>query len=152
MIDFHIDFQTAQDGPKTAQDVPRRRSKRQDGPKRRPRRLQDGPHAAPKNPSPSPPLGLGRQEPPRPPRDLSKTNSGSICVDFWADFRCIFHSFLVDFWVHFRRILHSFLVDFCFVFQLILVGPVLSSTIHFSCFRMDFPSPFKCKRLSSFLE
>ena len=43
LIDFDIDFKTAQEGPKTAQDAPRRRSKRQDGPKRPPRRPQDGP-------------------------------------------------------------------------------------------------------------
>ena len=43
LIEFGIDFKTAQEGPKTAQDAPRRRSKRQDGPKRPPRRPQDGP-------------------------------------------------------------------------------------------------------------
>ena len=41
LIDFDIDFKTAQEGPKTAQDAPRRRSKRQDGPKRSPRLPQE---------------------------------------------------------------------------------------------------------------
>ena len=45
LIDFYIDFKTAQEGSKTAQDGPRRRSKRQDGPKRPPRRPQEAPGA-----------------------------------------------------------------------------------------------------------
>ena len=86
LIDFDIDFKTAQEGPKTAQDGPRRRSKRQDGPKRPPRRPQDGPKRPQKFASLSHLFDLGRQEPPRAPRDPSKT-------DFWS----IFGRFLVDF-------------------------------------------------------
>ena len=83
LIDFYIDFKTAQEGSKTAQDAPRRRSKRQDGPKRPPRRPQDGPMSPQK-------LGffssfsiLAPKSPQGPPE-----------TDFWS----IFGRFLVDFW------------------------------------------------------
>ncbi len=102
LIDFDIDFKTAQEGPKTPQDGPRRRSKRQDGPKRPPRRPQDGPKRPQKFASHSHLFDLGRQEPPRAPRDPSKT-------DFWS----IFGRFLVDFWLIFGRFLIHFSVDFC---------------------------------------
>ena len=87
LIDFDIDFKTAQEGPKTAQDGPRRRSKRQDGPKRPPRRAQDG-HEAPKvRVFFLSFFDLGPLEPPGPPRDR-------FLVHFWQ----IFGRFLVDFW------------------------------------------------------
>ena len=83
LIDFYIDFKTAQEGSKTAQDAPRRRSKRQDGPKRPPRQPQDGTKWRQK-------LGffwrffdLGRQGPPRASRYPSK-------IDFWFIFGRIF--------------------------------------------------------------
>ena len=123
LIDFDIDFKTAQDGPKTAQDGPRRRSKRQDGPKRPPRRPQDGPMRPQKLAFFSSFFDLGRQEPPRPPRDPSKTDFWSIFGRFLVDFRCILHWFLVDFW---------------FIFRLIFVDRFLPSTIDFHLFLFDF--------------
>ena len=91
LIDFDIDFKTAQEGPKTAQDGPRRRSKRQDGPKRPPRRPQDGPKRPQKFAFLSCFFDLGRQEPPRAPRDPSKTDFWSIFGRFLVDFRWILH-------------------------------------------------------------
>ena len=79
LIDFYIDFKTAQEGPKTAQHAPRRRSKRQDGPKRPPRRPQDGPMRPQKFAFQTRLFDRGRQGPPRVPRDPSKN-------DFWSIF------------------------------------------------------------------
>ena len=104
LINFYIDFKTAQEGSKTTQDAPRRRSKRQDGPKRPPRWPQDGPMRPPKLGCKSSFFDLGRQGPPRAPRDPSK-------IDFWS----IFGWFLVDFWLIFS----GFLIHFSFDFLLI---------------------------------
>ena len=117
LIDFYIDFKTAQEGSKTAQDAPRRRSKRQDGPKRPPRRPQDGPKRPQKFASQSSFFDLGRQGPPRAPRDPSKT-------DFWS----IFGRFLVDFWLIFGRFLIHFSVDF------LLIDFFASSLFYFQLF------------------
>ena len=102
LIDFDIAFKRAQDGPKTAQDGPRRRSKRQDGPKRPPRRPQDGPKRPQKFAFLSCFFDLGRQEPPRAPRDPSKS-------DFWS----IFDRFSMYFALISGRFLIHFSVDFC---------------------------------------
>ena len=102
LIDFDIDFKTAQEGSKTAQDGPGRRSKRQDGLKRPPRRFQDGSMWRQK-------LGffwdffdLGRQEPPRVPRDPSKSDFWSIFGRFSMDFWSIFGHFFIGSSVDFR--------------------------------------------------
>ena len=115
LIDFDIDFKMAQEGPKTAQDGPRQRSKRQDGPKRPPRQPQDGTKWRQK-------LGfflvffdLGRQGPPRAPRYPSKT-------DFWS----IFGRFLVDFCLIFGRFLIHFSVDFLLRFVSLLFSAFLN--------------------------
>ena len=97
LIDFDIDFKTAQESPKTAQDAPRRRSKRQDGPKRPPRRPQDGPKRPQKFAFFSSFFDLGRQGPPRAPRDSSKTDFWSIFGRFLVDFRWFLRWFLIDF-------------------------------------------------------
>ena len=97
LIDFDIDFKTAQESPKTAQDAPRRRSKRQDGPKRPPRRPQDGPKRPQKFGCRSHFFDLGRRGPPRAPRDPSKTDFWSIFGRCLVDFRWFLRCFLVDF-------------------------------------------------------
>ena len=95
---------TAQDRPrqaKTGQDSPRQAPRRaQDRlqrpprwprrPQEAPRRPQDGPKRPPKNGSPPPWCGIGRREPPRAPRDPSKSNFWSIFDNFFDDFLSIF--------------------------------------------------------------
>ena len=94
LIDFDIDFKTAQEGPKTAQDAPRRRSKRQDGPKSPPRRPQDGP----KRPQS---WGANRlfsilaaKGPQGHPETPPRVMFGPFLLDFWS----IIDGFCIDFW------------------------------------------------------
>jgi len=95
LIDFDIDFKTAQEGLKTAQDAPRRRSTRQDGPERPPRRPQDGPKR---------PQQLGffhgffRSWPPRARKAPPETPPRLIFCPFLLDFWSIFDGFCIDFW------------------------------------------------------
>ena len=114
LIDFDIDFKTAQEGPKTAQDG-------DPSAKTAPRGPQDGPKMAPRGPKSwdvfSCFFDLGRQEPPRAPRDPSKTDFWFIFDRFLVDFRW----FCVDFWsiFHLGRLpiltsfLYRFLIQFC---------------------------------------
>ena len=82
---------TAPRGPKTTP------KGSQDGPKTAPQGPQDGPKRPPKNGVPAPWSGIGRREPPRAPRDPSKTNFWSILDppgplqdQFLVDFGSIF--------------------------------------------------------------
>ena len=85
------------DGPRRSPDRPRRRSKRQDGPKRPPRRPQDGPKRPQKFAFFWCLFDLGRQGPPRALRDPSKTDFWFIFGRFLVDFRWFLRWFLVDF-------------------------------------------------------
>ena len=109
LIDFDIDFKTAQHGPKTAQDGPRRRSKRQDGPKRPPRRPQDGPKRPQKFGFLSCFSILAAKSPQGPPETPPRLIFGPFLVDFWS----IFDVFCIDFWSIFDSFFGWFLlIDF----------------------------------------
>ena len=84
LIDFDIDFKTAQEGLKTAQDGPRRRSKRQDGPKRLPRRPQDGPRRPQKLGSRWGFLILATKSPQGPPQGPPRRIFGAFLLDAWS--------------------------------------------------------------------
>ena len=74
LVDFDIDFQTAQDDPKTPH--PRRRSKRQDGPKRPPK-------TAPRASKKTIPLRFFRVWPPRASETRPRAPQERFLVDVW---------------------------------------------------------------------
>ena len=125
LIDFWVDIwstwgpisaaktspRRAQEAAKTAKTAPRGR---QDGPRGR----QDGPKRVPKNRGPPSFFGVGRQEPPRTPRDPSKIDFWSFSFDLLVDFRFLFGRFLVDFCLIFDSLFDRFLERILLLFSL----------------------------------
>ena len=91
LIDFDIDFKTAQEGPKTAHDG-------DPSAKTAPRGSQDGPKMAPRGPKSSHRIRvfsiLAAKSLQGPPETPPRLIFGPFLVDFWL----MFDGFLIDFW------------------------------------------------------